>query len=105
MTRRQRIGQPGAPGGLFRGLNLSEEQQEQIKKIMSKALKAASQAETPEAKRQIMQDARKDIIETVLTDEQRKKLKERGKGLRHRWRRGRRPMSMSPEPQQESGTE
>lgn len=57
-------------------LDLTDDQKAKIKEIMEQARKDAQAATDREAKQKIMQDARKKIHDTVLTDDQRKKLEE-----------------------------
>ena len=71
---------PGGFGGRFdpyAGLDLTDAQKEQVKKINDEAREKASKAEGFEARREVMQAARKKITDEVLTDAQRKKLEER----------------------------
>ncbi|MHC4562604.1 MAG: hypothetical protein ACYS8X_07520 [Planctomycetota bacterium] len=72
------------PGMFLRGLDLSDEQQAQVKAILSEAEQQAEAAETPEAKKEIMQAARKKIHDEVLTEEQQAKAEAMRKELRHR---------------------
>jgi Spy/CpxP family protein refolding chaperone len=60
---------------LFGALDLTEEQQAAIEQIREDAIEAAQAAETPEAKRQIMQAAHEEIL-AVLTAEQLEKLEQ-----------------------------
>ncbi len=62
--------------GLVKQLNLTDDQKAQIKQILQQAKQDAQAATDKSAKKQIMQDAFKKIRDTVLTDEQRKKLQE-----------------------------
>jgi periplasmic protein CpxP/Spy len=65
-----------AMGKLAKELNLTDDQKAKSKEILQQARKDAQAATDKEAKQKIMQDARKKIHDTVLTDDQRKKLEE-----------------------------
>ena len=65
------------PGEMFAGLNLTDEQKAQVKEILDAAHEKAKAADTPEAKRDIMKAAHEKIRNTVLTEEQRKKMDEK----------------------------
>lgn len=65
----------------------TDEQMEKIKAIMSDAREKAEDAD-PEARRDILQAARKKVSDEVLTEEQRDKLREKMKQMRQRRRVG-----------------
>ena len=73
----RREGRGSGRDGPFRGLELTEEQQGQVKEIIQAARKEAAQAEGREAKREIFRAAHTKIAEEVLTDAQRKQMAER----------------------------
>jgi len=66
--QRHRLGGPGLPG-MLACLDLTPEQADFIQQTLADARAAAAEAETPEEKRRIMQDAH-ELILTVLTEEQ-----------------------------------
>ncbi len=70
--RRTASGIPGIPG-ILADLDLTEDQIAFIQETLAAAREAAAAAETPEAKREIMQEAH-ELILTVLTDEQLEQL-------------------------------
>jgi len=80
----------GPRGGLLglRGLDLTDEQTEQIQAIHKEAREKAEAAETRQARREIRREAIKKIVEEVLTDEQRQKLRDRREQRGGRRRRG-----------------
>jgi Spy/CpxP family protein refolding chaperone len=63
-------------GGYLRQLKLTNEQRADIRKIMKDARKDAQAAKDRDAKRKIFAKARKKVFSTVLTAQQRKKVKE-----------------------------
>ena len=81
MAQWQRRGR-GDGRDIFRGLDLSEEQKAKIAEMQKKARDEAAKAETPDAGREIVRAANKKIIEEVLTDEQRQKLRQQFRGGR-----------------------
>ncbi|MHC4981975.1 MAG: hypothetical protein ACYTF6_02265 [Planctomycetota bacterium] len=86
ILRRRHPRAPGVmrrPGAMWR-LDLTEEQKEAAKKIMQEAKEAAKKAEGREAKAKIFRDAHEKIISSVLTDQQREKMKEMRKAPRDR---------------------
>ncbi len=75
--QRARDMRPGqGPGRMAEALGLSDEQQEQVRTIMQAARAEAAQADTPEAKREILKAAMDKVHAEVLTEEQRAKAKE-----------------------------
>lgn len=70
---RDREGKGPIDFGDMPGLNLTDQQKAQIKEIIKSARAEAAEADSPEAKKEIHQTARKKIRTEVLTDEQRKK--------------------------------
>ncbi len=64
----------GAGGDMFRSLDLTEEQREAAKEIMSAAREQAKDVEDHQKRRGIMREAFGKIKQEVLTDEQREKL-------------------------------
>lgn len=67
---------PPGPLAMFAGLNLTDDQRQQIQKISADAQEQARAAEPGQA-RALFEAARENIIKNVLTDEQRKMLEER----------------------------
>ena len=68
----------------WKRLELSDEQKEATKKIMSDAKAEAEKAEGREAKAKIYREAHEKVHKTVLTEDQRKKLGEARKGPREK---------------------
>lgn len=87
------------------GVELTEEQKAQVKAIMEAAKKEAAEAETPEAKREIMRAAQKKVRDEVLTEEQKAKAAERRKKMmelrkKHGGKHGKRvPRKKQPAPE------
>ena len=82
----------GARGGMFKGLDLTEEQQKKIDAIRAAGRKKVQEADGREAKR-AAQRAMREQVNAVLTEQQREKLKKRvraGQRGREGRRRGRR---------------
>jgi len=75
-------------GGMFAGLDLTEEQQKKIRKIQASMREKISAAEGREARREAYQAMQKEI-QAVLTPEQLEKLQQRRKEMRDRPRRDR----------------
>lgn len=75
-----RGGMMGRGGGMFEGLDLTEEQQAKIAKIREEIMEKARNADSQEARREIFGTMREKMQE-VLTEEQRKKLAERPAGV------------------------
>lgn len=66
-------------------LDLTDQQRGRIEAIQQQAFKEAQDAETPEQARTAFSDARREVVEQVLTDEQRQTLRDRmGEGRGHR---------------------
>ncbi|HUU23068.1 MAG TPA: Spy/CpxP family protein refolding chaperone [Phycisphaerae bacterium] len=74
---------------MLRGLDLTEDQQKQIREIRKEARGKAGQADSREAKAEIMKAARQKINQQVLTAEQRDKLRKRMEEMRRRRAGGR----------------
>ena len=70
-----RQGRRGPGQGGLKQLNLTEEQQEKVRAILQDAHDQANKADSPEVRRQLMQDAFVKIEGTVLTPEQIEKFK------------------------------
>jgi len=66
----------GMGGGMFGGLDLTEEQQQKIDQIRQKFMGKIRAAETPEARREVFGQMR-EAISQVLTEEQRAQLRQR----------------------------
>lgn len=81
---------------IFRSLDPSEEQKAKIAEMQKQAREEAAKAETPEAGREILRATNRKIIEEVLTDEQRQKLRQQFGGRRRR---------RAPQPDQEKAAE
>jgi len=73
-----------AAGGMFRQLDLSDQQRQAVREIMEAARQQARGVEDPQQRREIMHEAFGKIKQDVLTDPQREKLQESWK----RYRRG-----------------
>jgi len=92
-ARGRRAGRRGRGGRMFAGLDLTEEQQTAITAILAEAQAKAKDAEDRTGRRAIFMAAHKKIREEVLTDAQRKKMREQwqkrrsGGGGRRRGRR------------------
>jgi len=82
-------GRVGARGGMFKGLDLTDEQKKKIDAIRAEGRKKIQQADDAEAKRAAFREMR-EKIGAVLTDQQREKLKKRFRAAGQRRRRGRR---------------
>ncbi len=78
-----RGGMMGRGGGMFEGLDLTEEQQAKIAKIREEIMEKATNADSPEARREIFGQMR-EKIQGVLTPEQREKMTQRFSGRRGR---------------------
>lgn len=93
MKKLEKWGHPGEPGrkgmgkerrpmrieGMFKKLNLTEAQQEQLKKLREETRDKLKAAEDPQAKHEILRD-QMDKIRDILTEEQLEKFKEFHKG-------------------------
>ncbi len=73
----------GGGGGMFEGLDLTEEQQAEIAKIREEIMEKARNADSSEARREIYGQMR-EKIQGVLTPEQREKMTQRFSGRRGR---------------------
>jgi len=69
---------------MLRGLDLTQEQQKQIREILKEAREQAGQADSREKRMEILKAARQKINEEVLTQEQRDKLRKRMQETRRR---------------------
>lgn len=81
----------GHKGRMFVGLDLTDQQREQIAEIRKDAGEKAKAAETRQEKRKIMRAVREKIVQEILTDEQRKQLREKrghGQGKPCKWHKG-----------------
>ena len=74
--------------GMFAGLDLTEEQQKQIREIQRSIREKVTAAEGREAKREVYTKMQKEM-EAVLTPEQREKLDQRRKEMREKLKRDR----------------
>ncbi len=75
-----RGGMMGRGGGMYEGLDLTEEQQAKIAKIREEIMEKARNADSSEARRDIFGQMR-EKMQSVLTEEQRKKMAERFSGM------------------------
>lgn len=75
-----RGGMMGRGGGMYEGLDLTEEQQAKIAKIREEIMEKARNADSSEARREIFGQMR-EKMQSVLTEEQRKKMAERFSGM------------------------
>ncbi|RKY05331.1 MAG: hypothetical protein DRP66_10675 [Planctomycetota bacterium] len=73
----------GRGGGMYEGLDLTEEQKAKIAKIREEIMEKVRNADSPEARRDIYGQMR-EKIQAVLTDEQREKMAQRFSGGRGR---------------------
>ncbi len=75
----------GGMGGMFAGLELTKEQEEKMAKIRQETMEKMRGVDSPEARRELFTKMRGQI-EDILTDDQRKKMREgfggRGQGQR-----------------------
>lgn len=82
-------GRPRGAGGMFPGIDLTKDQQVKAKEIMTAARAKAKEAGDRQGKTAALREARKKIIEEVLTDEQREKIKQRRQEMREKRKAGR----------------
>ncbi len=75
-----RGGMMGGGGGMFEGLDLTEEQQAKIAKIREQIMEKARNADSSEARREIFGQMR-EKMQSVLTKEQREKMQQRVSGM------------------------
>ncbi len=92
-------GMMGRGGGMYEGLDLTEEQQAKIAKIREEIMEKARNADSSEARREIYGQMR-EKMQSVLTDEQREKMRQRYSG--RSGREGDRPGGPSQRPGQDA---
>ena len=97
--RGRSTGMMGRGGGMYEGLDLTEEQKAKIAKIREEIMEKARNADSSEARREIYGQMR-EKMQSVLTDEQREKMRQRYSG--RSGREGARPGGPSQRPGQDA---